>query len=170
MNQESGSAILRVGFEHVIEHIRGGRLIDVETVHNLVPTEGLNHILNVALRANSPTANWYIALFEGNYTPVAGLTAATFPSAATECTAYDESNRVLWVPATASGGVVTNSASKATFTMNATKTVYGIAMTSLLTKGGTTGVLVSAARFSSSKSVYDDDLLQVTSSITMTSS
>lgn len=170
MKHERCGAILRVGFEHVVEHIRNGKLIDVETVHNLVPTEGLNHILNVALRAGSPTPNWYVALFEGNYTPVAGLTAATFPSAATECTAYDEPSRVLWVPAAASGGVVTNSASKAVFTMNATKTVYGIVMSSLLTKGGTTGTLVSAVRFAASKSVFDDDLLQVTSSITMTSS
>ncbi|MEF8755940.1 MAG: hypothetical protein V5B60_18740 [Accumulibacter sp.] len=170
MKHERCGAILRVGFEHVVEHIRNGKLIDVETVHNLVPTEGLNHILNVALRAGSPTPNWYVALFEGNYTPVAGLTAATFPSAATECTAYDEANRVLWVPAAASGGIVTNAASKAVFTMNATKTVYGVVMSSLLTKGGTTGTLVSAVRFASSKSVFDDDLLQVTSSITMTSS
>ena len=57
MNHERCGAILRVGFEHTIEHIRNGQLIAVESAHNLVPTEGLNHILNGALRAGSPTPN-----------------------------------------------------------------------------------------------------------------
>lgn len=161
--------IIRLGFEHTVEHIRDGRIIDVETVRNLVPTEGLNYLLEAALRNGTVLPSWFVALFEGNYTPVAGVTAATFPAAATESTAYDEATRVAWASAAASGGVVTNSASKAVFTMNATKTIYGIAMSSASAKGAITGALVSVARFAVAKSVVDDDVLNVTSTITMTS-
>ncbi len=165
----------RIGFVHLVEHFRKDesgiyRLIDQEEIHNLIPTEGLDHILNIAMRNGTPVASWYVALFEGNYTPVAGLTAATFPSAATECTAYDEATRPLWNSAAASNGVITNSANKAVFTMNATKTVYGIVMTSANAKSATSGVLTSAVRFAASKNVAATDILNVTSSITLTSS
>lgn len=161
--------IVRLGFEHTIEHVRDGKILSVETVKNLVPTEGLNYILEAALRAGTVLPNWFVALFEGNYTPVAGVTAATFPAAATESTAYDEATRVAWVSAAAAAGVVTNAASKAVFTINATKTIYGIAMSSASAKGATTGALVSVAKFAAAKSVVATDILNVTSSITMTS-
>lgn len=165
----TGSTV-RVGFTYLVEHVRGGVVIDREVVHNLVPTEGLNYILEAALRGGAALSTWYIALFEGNYTPVAGVTAATFPAAATECTAYDQATRVAWTSAAASGGVVTNSASKAIFTINATKTVYGLAQSSVAAKSGTTGVLASVARFTTPKAVEIGDELRVTSTLTMTSS
>lgn len=167
--KKSEGGIILLGFEHTVEHWRGDTLLSTETVKNLVPIEGLNYILEAGLRGGSALSAWYVGLFEGNYTPVAGVTAATFPAAATECTAYDEANRVAWASAAAASGIVTNSASKAVFTMNATKSVYGIAMSSAPTKGATTGVLVSVARFAALKSVVATDVLNVTSSITMTS-
>ena len=144
-------------------------VLSVEDVSNLIPTEGLDYILGASLKGVSQVSSWYIALFEGNYTPIAGVTAATFPAAATESTAYDEANRVAWTSGSVSAGSVSNSASKAAFTMNATKTIYGIAQTSLSTKSGTTGVLVSVARFAAAKAVVDEDILNVTSTITLTS-
>jgi hypothetical protein len=145
-------------------------VLNQEVVKNLIPTEGLNYILGAALTGVSPIASWYIALFEGNYTPVAGLTAATFSAAATECTAYDEATRVAWTPGAVAAGSVNNSEDKAVFTMNATKAVYGIGQLSVNTKSSGSGVLVSAARFSAVKNVVDDDVLSVTSTISMTSS
>ena len=64
----------------------------------------------------------------------------------------------------ANPSVVTNSASKAAFTMNATTTVGGAFLTSNNTKGGTTGTLFSAADFSSpgDRSVVSGDILNVT--------
>lgn len=94
MHQWVTGSTVRVGFTYLVEHVRGGVVIDREVVHNLVPTEGLNYILEAALRGGAALSTWYIALFEGNYTPVAGVTAATFPAAATECTAYDQATRV----------------------------------------------------------------------------
>lgn len=144
-------------------------VLSVEEVDNLIPTEGLNYLLSAGLTGGTAYSSWFIALFEGNYTPVAGVTAATFPAAATESTAYDETNRVAWVPGTVSAGSVSNTASKAVFTMNATKTIYGIAQSSVNSKNSTTGVLVSVAKFAAAKSVVDDDILNVTSTISMTS-
>ena len=144
-------------------------VLSAEDVSNLIPTEGLDYVVGAALKGVSQISSWFIALFEGNYTPVAGVTAATFPAAATESTAYAETNRVAWTGGAVSGGSVSNTASKAVFTMNATKTIYGIAQTSLLTKSGTTGTLVSVARFAAAKSVVADDILNVTSTITLTS-
>lgn len=183
---------LHGGFKYNVEHLRSvermmamGLSIDglerkmfegvdsvvlsVEEVENLIPTEGINYVLGAALTGVSPLSSWFIALFEANYTPVAGITAATFTSGATESTAYDESTRVAWVPGSISGGAVNNTASKAVFTMNATKTIYGIGQLSASAKSATTGVLVSIARFAAAKAVVDDDVLNVTSGITLTS-
>lgn len=140
-----------------------------ELSSNIVTTEGLNHILDVVLHASTQVTTWYIAPFEGNYTPVAGLTAATFTAAATECTAYDEATRVAYVEAAASGGVTTNAASRAVFTINASKTLYGAALLSASAKSSTSGVCLAAARFSSSRAVVDNDEVAVSYSLTLTS-
>lgn len=140
-----------------------------ERIHNLMPVEGLNHTLSVTFAGGSQVATWYVGLFEGNYTPLSTDTMATFPASSTECTAYDESVRQTWVESTPAAGATTNSASKAEFTMSATKTVYGAFISSSSVKGGTSGVLASAAKFSAAKDVDDGDILRVTASISMTS-
>jgi hypothetical protein len=114
-------------------------------------------------------ATWYIAPFEGNYTPVATVTAATITAAATESTAYDETVRQTYDEAAAASQSITNSANKATFTFNATKTIYGAFLVSLNTKSGTTGTLFSAAKFATPKSVVDDDQLLLTYTFTASS-
>jgi hypothetical protein len=60
--------------------------------------------------------------------------------------------------------VVTNTASKAVFSINATTTVGGAFLTSNDTKGGSTGTLFSAADFQApgDRSVVNGDTLNVT--------
>ena len=60
----------------------------------MVPIEGLNHMLSVTVKNGTPVPQWYIGLFEGDYSPDATVTAATLPALATECTAYSETTRV----------------------------------------------------------------------------
>lgn len=164
----SGSGVLlprnelQVGGVFTLEHYREGELIDREEVHNLVVNEGLNHILNTVFHAGTQITTWYLGLFEANYTPIATVTAATITAASTESTAYDESTRVEYDEAAASGQSITNSASKGTFTMNATKTIYGAFLVSASAKSATSGTLLAAARFGSSKAVVDDDQLLLT--------
>lgn len=177
---------VKAGFKYSIEHLRRAELagyagptkmlgnieyvvMSTEDVTNLIPTEGLNYMLGTALTGVGQVSSWFIALFEGNYTPVSTVTAATFPAAATESTAYDEMTRVAWTPGAIAAGSVSNTASKAVFTINATKSIYGIAQTSVSTKSATTGTLMSVALFGAVKNVVATDVLNVTSTLSATS-
>lgn len=151
------------------QHIRAGEVIDEWEDHNLCVDEGLNSLLDIYFHGSTQITTWYLGLFEGNYTPVAGVTAASITADSTECTAYDETVRQTYVEAAAASKVTTNSASKATFTFNATKTIYGAFLVSVATKSGTTGTLFSAARFSASKAVVATDQLLLTYTFTASS-
>jgi hypothetical protein len=163
-------AAMVAGGTFTIEHVRNGEVIDVFDSPNLVVDQGLNHMLDVLLHGSTQVGTWYLGLFEGNYTPVAGLLASTIAGAATECTAYDETTRQIYNEAAAASKVTTNSANKATFTMNATKSVYGAFIISDSTKGGTSGTLLAASKFAAAKSVVATDQLLLTYTFTASSS
>ena len=74
----------KLRFEGKYTHSVNGQ--DEQVDYNLIPTEGLNHILGVALYSTSKINTWYVAPFSGNVTPGAGWTAANFASTATEIT------------------------------------------------------------------------------------
>jgi hypothetical protein len=152
------------------KQIRDGKVIDSWTVDNIVPTEGLNYLLNAGYKNAPQMSNWYIGLFSGNYTPVSTDTASTFSQTATEVTAgYNENTRQLANFSSSTSAYIDNSSSLATFTFNNTVTVYGSFISSSSAKGSTTGVLGSAARFPSAKSMTSGDLLQVTYALSLTS-
>jgi allantoicase len=162
-------AVLGMGGVWHGQHIRDGKVIDEWEDRNLIVNEGLDHILNVEFHGTTPITSWYIGVFEGNYTPVATVTAATITAAATESTAYDETTRVAYDEAASSAQSMTNSASKSTFTFNATKTIYGAFLASASAKSATSGVLFAAAKFGTSKAVVDDDQLLLTYTINASS-
>lgn len=136
--------------------------IDEWDVENLVVNEGLNHILNTEFNAGTPISSWFLGLFQGNYTPVATDTASVIAVNSTECSSYTSATRLAWTPAAPSAQSITNSASPATFTFNASQTIYGAFLISNSTISGTAGVLFSAAQFSASKSVVNLDQLLLT--------
>ena len=144
-----------------VDHIRDGKSLGITRDHNIVVNEGLNSILSVVFNAGTQITAWYVGIFEGNYTPVATDTAANITANSTECTAYTESTRVAWVEAAPSGQSITNSASKATFTCNASKTVYGAFLASASAKSATTGTLMAASKFSASRAVVNLDSLLI---------
>lgn len=160
-NIDHTSARLSAGFEYYIDHLRNGEVIATDKVHNLIPTEGLNHLLDVTLKGATQQSAWYVALFEGNYTPTATITAATVVAAATECTAYSEATREVWTGGAVANGAVSNVDSRAEFTMTATKAVYGAFLISSAAKSSGSGVLLSIARFPTVKNVESGDVLQV---------
>jgi hypothetical protein len=143
---------------------------------NIVVTEGMNHMLNVVLAGGTAVATWYFGLFSANYTPVATLTAATFTSASTELVSntegYSETTRQAFVEAAAAAGSINNTASKAAFTIATatTVTVWGAGLLSSNVKGGTTGTLLSAAKFSAARTLYDTDVFNLGYTLTLTSS
>ncbi len=153
---------LHVGGRFIGEIRRHGKVIDQFEVPNLVVNEGLNALLNIMFNGATQIPTWYIGIFEGNYTPVAGVTAATIASAATECTAYTNATRPEYQEAASTAALTTNAASRASFVFNASKTVYGAFLVSTNTKSGTSGTLFAAARFSTAKAVTTDDELLLT--------
>jgi hypothetical protein len=158
------------GFEYLIETIKDGVVIDSEVVHNLIPTEGINYLINAGMKGATAVSSWYIGLYEGSYTPVAGDTASTFPAAATELTAYSEAARQALVLGTVAAGSVDNTASRAQFTGTTNgKLVRGGFVTSAPTKGAATGTLISAVQFSSPKALDLGTILRVTAGFSITS-
>jgi hypothetical protein len=83
-----------------------------------------------------------------------------------ESTAYSESVRQTLTLGTPSAGSVSNTASKATFTINATATIGGAFMASNSTKSGTTGTLYGGGAFSANRSLFSSDVLTVTVTLT----
>lgn len=139
--------------------VRDGEVIEEFEDHNIVVNEGLNYLLNAGIAGQSQISNWYLGLFSGNYTPVATVTAATIAAASTEWTSYNEATRQAFTPVAASAQSITNAASTATFTQNASGTIYGAFLASNSAKSATTGTLLAAAQFGSPKTVSAGDLL-----------
>ena len=145
-----------------------GKLKWVAETPNLVVNVGLQYMAGTGLTSTTQITTWYIGLYGAgaSNTPAAGDTASSH-AGWTENTNYSETNRptATFAAATnANPSVVTNTASKAVFTMNATTTIGGAFLISNNTKGGTTGTLFSAADFQSpgDRSVVSGDVLNVT--------
>lgn len=161
---------LRVGFVWTLETIKQGVVVDRERVHNLVPEEGLHYLINAGLRNGTPFANWYIGIYEGNYVPVPGDTAATFIAAATELTAYSETTRRPLTLAAPVGGATDNSAARAEFTGTTNgKQALGGFIISTATKGAASGVLASAVRFPSPRPLDAGTILRATAGFSFVS-
>ena len=154
------------GFFTVVCHDPNGNLKWVETTHNLITNEGLDHVLNVILHGATQITTWYLALFENDHTPAAGNTYAT--PGFTETTSYDEATRQAYNEAASSSQSVTNSANKAVITISASITLYGLglvgggsaATTKANTDGG--GTLFNVATFATAREMIDDDTLSIT--------
>lgn len=154
------------------EHVRGGVVIDSWSDENLVPLEGLNFILNVlAISATSKINTWYLAIGTGNYTVAATDTGANIVGAgrANESSAYTEATRPALVLPASTAGVLTNSASKATFTANAGITVTNAFVVSTSPKADATGTLLSSLKLGTAKTLVSGDQLVVTFTLTATS-
>lgn len=162
---------IKTGFTYIVElrHKATGKVVDREEIHNLVPNAGLDYMALVALGLTTQVNSWFVLPFEGDYTPQAVDTMATFPASAVESTAYAETSRPEFVGAKVATGKVTNIGSRASFNFTTTKTIYGVALSSVSVKGSTTGLLVSAARFATPKAVSDEYELLVTTGLQMTS-
>jgi hypothetical protein len=137
---------------------------ETETTKNLIPTEGLNYLLATGLGGGAAATQFYLALYSGNYTPAAGLTAATFSATSSEIVSntegYSETTRRLWTPTAASAGQMDNLNTRATFTIATTGSVVirGAALISDSGKGSVFGTLISAGRFTQDRVHYAGDV------------
>lgn len=164
-------SIIPIGSWWEFEQWRNGKLIDQWAQKNVNTDQGLNHMLDVVFHGVTAIGTWYIGLFENDYTPLVTNTYAT--PGFTESSAYDEATRPAFNEAAAASKVCTNTASKATFTINAGKTLYGAFLcgggTAPTTKGNADGggTLFASSRFPVAKVVVDNDVLMVSCSITL---
>jgi len=153
-----------MGFTYrVREFDASGNLVGESKDTNLIPVEGLNYMIETALRNGTPIPALYVGLYSADYTPTPSDTAATFPALATEITAYASPTRPLVSLGAAVGGQTDNTASLNEFvgTTNGTVARGGFVSASP-TKGGTLGPLLSAVRFSSPKQLEQGGRLEVT--------
>lgn len=129
---------------------------------NLVVNAGLNDSLDKHLKGSSYTAAWYVGLISGTPSVAAGDTMASHTGWA-ENQDYTGSNRPTLVLGTVSGQSVDNSASKASYAINATATIGGAFVVNLPTKGQTSGTLYGGGAFSGgNRAVQNGDTLNVT--------
>jgi len=139
---------------------------------NLVVNVGLQYMAGTALTSTTQITTWYIGLYGAgaSNTPAAGDTMSSH-AGWTEVTPYAGARPTATFAAAtnANPSVVTNSASPASFSINATQTVGGAFLVSNSTAGGSTGTLFSAADFQSpgDRSVVSGDTLNVTYSFSL---
>lgn len=136
--------------------------------HNLVVNVGLQDMNTQYFKGSGYTAAWYLGLYgaAASNNPAATDTASSH-GGWTEITPYSNATRpaaTFGTATTADPSVISNSASPAQYTINATATVGGAFLISNSTKGGSTGILFSASDFQSpgDRTVASGDTLNVT--------
>lgn len=144
---------------------RHGREKWSEDITNKIPTAGLNHILSIVLAAGTQITAWYVGLKDSG-SVVAGDTLASH-GGWTEDANYS-GNRKAFTPGAAAAGSIDNSASKASFAITGTTTLYGAFLASAAS--GSSGTLLAAVDFSSSRAVVSGDTVTVQYTLTATSS
>ena len=162
------------------DHYRKGELIHTcDQGGNTFTTEGLNYLLDIIFGTTSKagSAIFYVGIFKNNVTPGLTDTAEAKLGAAGaygECqdADYDSpaTNKPAYTIAAAASRSCTNAASAASFTMAAGITVYGAFLGTGAAKTDTTGKLMCAKKFTSSRAVIDNDVLAVTYVVTCTTS
>lgn len=133
-----------------------------ESFHNTVLTAGKNDLLTQYFKGSAYTAAWYVGLVDNaSFSAISAGDTAASHAGWTESVAYSNASRPTLTLGTPSGGSVDNSASKASYTINATATINGAFVINNSTKSGTSGTMYSAGSFGSTRSVASGDTLTV---------
>lgn len=155
-----------------IDRVNGG---EWQETPNLLVDQGLAHMLSVAFGATAKPAGYYLALFSGATAPAANWTASNFASVASEIVSttegYTSATRPVWTPPSSTAtNSIDNTAAVASLTI-ATATSLNVTGTALLTnstRGGTTGVLVSATKYATTRVFQDADVYDVGYRVSLT--
>lgn len=151
------------------ECVRGGIVLWERDYFNLVTTAGLNKILDATFSTGLASPTWYVGLVAASPTFAAADTMGSH-GGWTEITAYAATTRPAFTPGAIAAGSTSNTASKASFVMNASTVVSGAFMTDSDTKGGTTGTLYAEGAFGGgNETLAAADVLNITVTLTVTS-
>ena len=144
-----------------IDSVNGG---PVTVTPNLLTLQGRAHILSVALGATPKPAGYFLALFNGAAAPAENWDAANFAATAGEIVSltegYTSATRPAWTPpASTATNSIDNFANRANMVIATASSlnVTGLALLSNSARGGTTGVLVSAAKYPVTRVFQDGD-------------
>jgi hypothetical protein len=161
-----GGEAVGAGGVYIVECIGAdGQVKWADEFHNLILNEGLQDMNAKYFNGAGYTAAHFVGLIQG---PAAGNTIAAVDSLAShagwpETTAYTGSRKTLTMGSAtdADPSVISNTASVASFAMNATVTVAGAFLATV--SSGTAGVLFSAGNFTGGDKFVDSgDTLNVT--------
>lgn len=141
-----------------------GKLKWSDVNYNLITNEGLDNILDIYWGAVAKNANYFVGLIDAaSFTAIAAADVMNSHTGWLELSEYDEATREALTIVAAATQSVTNAASKAVFTINATKTIKGAFLTTNNVIDGTTGLLIGAVVFSGGDKVAaSGDTLNVT--------
>lgn len=139
-----------------------GKLKARRVTRNTVVNEGKNSILNVYFLAATPLPNWFMGLIDNSsFSVIAAADTLAAHAGWIEFTAYSAGTRPAWVPATSTAQSLTNT-TPISFAITGSATLKGGLIASNSTKGGTTGVLWSAAIFGTPLVVNNGDTFRNT--------
>lgn len=146
------------GFEFQVECVGAdGRVKWQETLHNLVTTEGKNHLINGTFCSASQITSWYLGL-KGTGSAAAGDTLSSH-AGWSEVNPYTGSRKSLSL-ASSDTSAASHICPAVSFSCTSSATVAGAFVTSA--SSGTTGTLYSAGDFAASRDVVNTDTLNVT--------
>lgn len=129
---------------------------------NLVTTPGKNDLLTQYGKGSAYTAAWFVGLIDNaSFSAINAADTMASHAGWLEAVPYSNSTRPALTLGTASAGSIDNSASKASYTINATATINGAFTNTVSTKSGTTGTLYSAGSFGATRGVISGDTLNV---------
>jgi len=148
---------------------------DWETSPNLLPTEGLNFMLDSFVSSHSAIP-LYMSLYAGPISPAANWTQASYHGTVSEVggapDGYSESVRQTWTAAAAATATKDNYSSPAAFTIVSASAlnVNGASLHTVSTKQGTSGSLISSTRFNAQRTFANTDVFDVKYQLALTSS
>ena len=145
-----------------VEIIRGGNVVDIFVIPNLVTNAGYDEILDKFWRGANYTASLFVGLISSSPVPVVGDTMLSH-GAWTEIAAYSETVRQTLIMGAVADQSTNNSANKASFSIDTnSQNIGGAFICTDNTKNGTGGVLIAAAAFTEDKGVGAGDTFNFT--------
>ncbi|RKG33729.1 hypothetical protein [Acinetobacter tianfuensis] len=136
---------------------------------NLITKEGLLDVLNTYFIASkAKPAGFYLALFNGAAAPASNWKASNFATAANEITSltegYTSATRPAFTPIQANEDTYIENLASTARVVFATASQVNVTGTALLTnsaRGGTSGVLISAAKYAAARTFQNEDTFDI---------
>ena len=171
LKKKMGSkAVLKCGFRYPITICRPDGSIQAEwDLFNLMPAAARVYMMTSSLAAAAQFSSFYIGAYGNARTPQDTDTSADLPGYG-EITTFSEGSRVLWDKGNIQGTMYDSSASPAVLTATVANTVVrGVFMSTSVTFGSVSGVLMSAVLAPTPETIQPGSTLRIPASILLES-